>query len=317
MNINKNTWERTGPNGAILRGLTIDNGVLSADIVPEAGGGLARLDIAARGDRLRILRPLAPDVDPYDPDNLACYPLVPWSNRIGHGRFRTSNGVTVKIEPNRKGERYPLHGYGWQSRWEIVEHNTRAATLRLDYSAGTPFAFVSTIHYELVDATLQVVLTVTNRGPSMLYGLGLHPWLPRSPKITLCAPARGMWAAGSDGLPTAHVPVPGNYQFGKTKELPCETVDNAFTGWNGIATVMWPESGVSMQIRSNVTYYVLYAPLGKNFFCFEPVDHPANAHNLPGIPTQHGLTELTPGASLTRAFAFDVNVSAALGTGHE
>ena len=52
--------------------------------------------------------------------------------------------------------------------------------------------------------------------------------------------------------------------------------------------------------------YVLYTPPGEDFFCFEPVDHPINAVNLPGGATAHGMTLLAPGERLTRRFAFTV-----------
>ncbi|EGD00669.1 aldose 1-epimerase [Burkholderia sp. TJI49] len=51
---------------------------------------------------------------------------------------------------------------------------------------------------------------------------------------------------------------------------------------------------------------MLYTPPGEDFFCFEPVDHPINAVNLPGGAAAHGMTLLAPGERLTRRFAFTV-----------
>ena len=47
-------------------------------------------------------------------------------------------------------------------------------------------------------------------------------------------------------------------------------------------------------------------PPGKDFFCFEPVDHPINAHNLPGGAQANGLTVLAPGQDLRRTVRFAV-----------
>jgi len=48
-------------------------------------------------------------------------------------------------------------------------------------------------------------------------------------------------------------------------------------------------------------YCIVYVPAGRDFFCVEPVDHPINAHNLPGQP---GLSLLAPGAALVRRWVF-------------
>ena len=51
---------------------------------------------------------------------------------------------------------------------------------------------------------------------------------------------------------------------------------------------------------------MLYTPPGEDFFCFEPVDHPINAMNLPGGAAAHGMTMLARGERLTRSFRFTV-----------
>jgi aldose 1-epimerase len=73
--------------------------------------------------------------------------------------------------------------------------------------------------------------------------------------------------------------------------------------------VMWPNRRLSLTISADTDYYVLYAPAGKDFFCFEPVDHPINAVNLPGGGEAHGMTALAPGESLSREFRFTVERS--------
>ena len=57
-----------------------------------------------------------------------------------------------------------------------------------------------------------------------------------------------------------------------------------------------------------------YAPPGADFFCFEPVDHAINAHNLPGGAAANGLTVLVPGQTLQRQVTFSVAREAAEGT---
>jgi aldose 1-epimerase len=69
---------------------------------------------------------------------------------------------------------------------------------------------------------------------------------------------------------------------------------------------MWPKRRLSLTISANTDYYVLYAPPGEDYFCFEPVDHPINAVNLPGGGEANGMTVLEPGEKLTREFRFTV-----------
>jgi aldose 1-epimerase len=59
-------------------------------------------------------------------------------------------------------------------------------------------------------------------------------------------------------------------------------------------------------MEADMAYYILYAPPGRDFFCFEPVDHAINAHNLPGGAAANGLTVLAPGESLSRTVSFAI-----------
>lgn len=159
----------------------------------------------------------------------------------------------------------------------------------------------------LLDTALHVSLQVTNTGKTALpFGLGLHPWLARSAGVTLRARARSMWTRGPDGLPVEKVGVPGNWDFITPRGLPQEALDNVFTRWDGEAEVFWPETGIRLGITADMAYYILYAPAGAGFFCFEPVDHAINAHNLAGGAAANGLTVLVPGQTLERQVVFKV-----------
>jgi aldose 1-epimerase len=130
--------------------------------------------------------------------------------------------------------------------------------------------------------------------------------MPRSAGVTLRAVAREVWLGGADKLPVAAVPIPAAWCFGQAGPLPATAIDNAFAGWDGYAEIAWPERGLQLRIETDASYYIVYAPAGGDFFCFEPVDHMINAHNLPGGPVRHGLTVLAPGQRLRRQFTFSV-----------
>jgi aldose 1-epimerase len=284
----------------------LSNALLEAVVLPEHGGGLAALNwIGARGP-LPLMRPLAADVPAPEPNQLACYPLVPWSNRIGHGRF-DFEGKTFRVAPNTARDPYPIHGDGWLSSWRVAMHRADLLALELDRTAGSPFAYLAGMSYALEGGALAVELWVENRGGGrMPFGLGLHPWFERTPGVRLQAPATGMWMAAPDLLPVGHEPPPPDVSFERMSPLPQRLIDNCFSGWGGVATIRWEDRGVGLEIESSprLPYYVLYCPVGRPVFCFEPVTHPIDAFNLPEPFAGAGLVPLAPGERLSIRVTF-------------
>ena len=281
--------------------LRLHNGGLEAVVLPETGGGLAAFNWIGAGGPVPLMRSLPAGVTTSEPNELACYPLVPWSNRIGHGRF-SFEGSTFQLAPNYPPEPYPIHGDGWLSAWSVLDRAADRLALGLDKSTSSPFAYVAGISYALQADTLAVELWAENRGAArMPFGLGLHPWFDRTPGVRLQAPAEGMWVAGPDVLPVSHGVPPPDASFKQLAPLPRRLVDNCFTGWNGVAQIRWDDRGVGLQIESSppLPYYVLYCPPLKPVFCFEPVTHPIDAFNLPEPFARAGLVgagaRATPG----------------------
>ncbi len=285
--------------------VTLANVHLRLDVAPSLGGGVTRFDWRHEGALVPIFRPCCEPRPHTDPNQLACYPLLPYSNRIGNGHFQFS-GRAVEIPCNRADEPLPLHGDGWLGAWNVEEEATRVR-LSLDRRAGEPYSFRAAQTYALEDATLVVTLDIENTGDDALpFGLGLHPFLMRDADTELSAAAGGLWLCGDDWLPVRHVSAPSAWQFGVAYPMPAEMVNNAFTGWSGRTSVMWPRRRLSLTIAADTDYYVLYAPPGQDFFCFEPVDHPINAVNLPSGGEAHGMTVLALGERLSREFRFTV-----------
>ncbi|BDU20077.1 aldose 1-epimerase [Dyella sp. GSA-30] len=285
--------------------LRLINAQLSVQILPELGGGLAGFDWRARGQAIPLMRP-APE-HPSDPNQLACYPLLPWSNRIADGGFSVE-GRHVALAPNRDDEPFPIHGSGWQRAWEVREHSECEALLELQEAQADGYVYRATQRYTLHDEALVVELSVTNTGPStMPFGLGLHPFFLRHGEVLLHAPASQVWMNdGKTPLPVARVDVPEAWDFHQPRVLPDEGVNHGFQPWMGDAVISWPTLGLQLHVETDVDTFVLYTPADDEFFCFEPVDHPINAVHLPGGAAANGMTYLVPGANLTRRFVFRV-----------
>ena len=288
--------------------LRLHNGSLEAVVLPETGGGLAAFNWIGSGGSVPLMRALPASVTAPEPNRLACYPLVPWSNRIGHGRF-AFEGAIYQVAPNYPPEPHPIHGDGWLSAWDVLDSSVDAVTLGLDKSAGSPLGYVAGMSYALQADGLAVELWAENRGAArMPFGLGLHPWFDRTPGVRLQAPATGMWLAGPDVLPVAHGPTPLDASFQQLAPLPPRLVDNCFTGWSGAAQIRWEDRGMGLDIESTppLPYYVLFCPLRKPVFCFEPVTHPIDAFNLPEPFARAGLALLAPGQRLSIRVVFRV-----------
>ncbi|MCC2973320.1 aldose 1-epimerase [Massilia sp. IC2-476] len=288
----------------VLERLLLRNDRLLAEIVPQVGGGLARLDwLGSDGAQPQeLLRGLAPDSAGTPlPGQLACFPLLPWSNRMAPSGFAFAGARHVP-KPNREGEPCPIHGDAWQQPWRVASHYDTSLVLSLDRWDAEPFAYTAELRYTLADDALVLEVSVRNAGRAALpFGIGLHPWMPDPGGALLEAGANSVWMSGPDKLPLMRQDIPPQWRFDNPASLPQDGVDNVFEGWHGAARIAWPARGLALEVQADMDYFILYAPPGRDFFCFEPVDHPINAHNLPGHP---GLTVLAPGATLRRRCVF-------------
>lgn len=286
--------------------LRLENGALRADALPEAGGGLLRFDLVRDGDVVPIFRPGDLDAALFDPRALACFSLVPWSNRIGGGRF-PFEGRTIEVPRTRDDEPYPLHGHGWLMPWQPISQTQTSIELAAMVDHGRPFRYLALQRYTLTARTLQIALTVRNEGEPLPFGLGVHPFFPRTPDVRLQASATAMWQSAPDHLPTVLQAPCSEADFRKHRQLEAGTaINHSYEGWDGRAEIVWPSRRISVEIVADTSRYVLYTPVEHDFFCFEPVDHTINAHNLPGLPQDHGLTMLGTGQSLQRGYQFTV-----------
>jgi aldose 1-epimerase len=271
-------------------------GDLRLVVLPELGGCVARFDFV-RSDGV------APLFRPWDEaSTLACFVLCPFSNRISGGGFEAGNRFWP-LAPNLADEPYPIHGDAWQKCWSVAETSETALDLVLESGSMPPFAYRAQLRYELDDRALGARLTVQHLGQvTVPYGLGFHPWLPRTPATTLQAAAGAVWLERPDHLPDRFVPIGERpeWDFRAPRPLPNSWINNGFIGWNGRAQIAWPERGCGLDIEASEALgtYVLYSPgAAADFFCFEPVSHAVDAFHLPGGPQAHGLRLMQPGAS--------------------
>ena len=275
--------------------ITLTAGPSKAQIIPDMGAGLAGLWASEKP----LLRPWLGRLED-GPFALSCNLLVPFSNRISGGGF-AYGGIEYSFSANLPGEACPIHGDGFQRPWRTVAVTEDRAELCLDSGEIGPFRHAASVSYQLSQCSLETRLAVTNAGDLALpFGLGLHPWFPRDGNTRLQFDATGQWPEGPDHLPTSPVPVPFSTScpWGQSAPLPQGWINCGFSGWDGSAQIVQGDAATSLHISSEgLCVALLYSPSANaDFFCFEPVSHPVDAHNLPGHP---GLVRLAPGATLS------------------
>lgn len=284
--------------------IEIANDRLTLGIVPAIGGGVARFDALTESRAIPLFRPW--DGVTADPNALGCYPLVPFSNRLGAGGI-DAGGRFWPMLPNMPPDPYPIHGDGWQQAWAVEAQSEARVVLALDSRSLPPFDYTARISYALTGANMTMRLEVEHRGAIPVhYGLGFHPWLPRTPGTTLAAPASSVWLEQADHLPDREVPIDERplWDFRQPRPLPAAWINNTFTGWSGQAQVRWKETGMGLAIKASdaLGTCIVFSPGADcDFFCFEPVSHPVDAHRLPGKP---GLRLLGPGERFAVACRF-------------
>jgi aldose 1-epimerase len=286
--------------------IKLANKFLSIGILPELGAGLAFMKAQTALGEVDLMREAPESIT--HPNQLACFVLMPWSNRIGEGGI-TVEGTFYPIENNMEDD-LPLHGDAWFLEWELTEHSDTHASFVLDSTSIAPFDYSATIDYRLVENQLEVRLALTHMGDhSAPYGIGLHPFFTRTPLTTLQANMQEVYFDSASTLPTHFESVEKHphWDFTQGSLLPEVFTDHQFQKWDSLATITWPELACKLHLSNSAkwSYAVLYAPKNTPFFCFEPVSHVVNAHHHKS-PKEDGLVWLKNGQTLATKCIFKV-----------
>lgn len=286
---------------------TLIAGDCRLEAVPAVGGAIARC--TWRG--IDLLRPAPQDaIDQGLVRQMACYPLVPWSNRIAHARFEF-RGVSFVLRPNFPPEPHAIHGVGWRRSWSVADRSPARLALRLEHRADDdwPFPFRATQRLALGPASLELALEIENTGDELMpAGIGFHPFFPSASRATLHAPCRAVWRSGPDRLPVALDPVPAAWDFSAPRPAAGLVVDHCFTGWTREAALDYGDHRVVLRGSEPLGHLVIFAPGdGRDFIAIEPVSHASGALGLAGAGVAgHGLRVLAPGERLAATMTIAV-----------
>jgi aldose 1-epimerase len=270
--------------------MTADNavelhaGALRLALRPDLGGCIAGL----WHDTLPVLRSS-------EPGGLArarlsgCFPLLPYSNRLGYRRFRWL-GEDYGTAPNFDDSPHSVHGVGWMRPWTVASARAHDAVLELVHAgdADWPFPFQARQVVALTPEGMNLGLSFTNTAPHPApAGLGWHPYFPKRPRSRLHVELSERWESDASGLPTRRVP-----QSGIDADVAHLAFDHCFEGWPRHARLR--DEKLHLRLSSSLPYLVVFTPPLKDYFCVEPVSHVNNALHM-AEPSAHGLRTLSSG----------------------
>ena len=275
--------------------LELRAGPLRLALRPDLGGCIAGL----WRDGLAVLRSTEP-AGLSAARASACYPLAPYSNRLGYRRFRwlgKEHGTAANFDDSP----HSVHGVAWQRPWQVLAAGASEAELAYAHAGddGWPFAFELRQRFVLEPGALTLHLAFSNRaGHAQPVGLGWHPYFPKRQRSRLHVELSDRWESDATGLPTRRVPQPGI--DGDVAHL---GFDHCFEGWRGAARIR--DEKLSLKLSSSLPYLVVYTPDTRDYFCVEPVSHVSNAIHM-ADPLAHGLRSVDAGQTIDAWMKLDI-----------
>ncbi|HSS25605.1 MAG TPA: aldose 1-epimerase [Mycobacterium sp.] len=217
--------------------------------------------------------------------------LYPWANRLG-GNTYTAENVTVSLTPGENGVRpdpngLPIHGVlAAYPGWRVTVESANELSAEVDFGtdprllASFPYPHVLAVTIGLAERTLTVRTTVTATGDTAVpLCFGFHPYLclpdvPRGEWIIETPTLRHL-SLDERGLPTGDT----SEQEAKEEPLGDKAFDDAYDQVNdgAVFAVSGGARRVEVQFEQGYPATQIFAPLGEDVMCFEPMTAPTDA----------------------------------------
>lgn len=286
--------------------VTLAAGNLRLTLKPSIGGSISSFEWTDANCSRTILRKCNSASE--NVLGAACFPLVPYVNRVRDGRF-TFRGRAVRLTPNMRGDRSPLHGQGWLNRWRVEEVSDSSATLAFHHAVGEwPWDYDARQDFALDPSGLSVRLSCRNKSADpMPCGLGEHPYFPCGPATRIDTDVTDVWTIDQNVLPVEKVTAVG--RFGLSDRLVCgQDLDHGFAGWGGSASLTDPDWPYALRLSSpTAKFFQLYSPSEGRVCVAEPVTHANAALNAPENEwPELGMRVLEPGEEMSLDLRLDV-----------
>ncbi|WP_414980732.1 aldose 1-epimerase [Congregibacter sp.] len=281
--------------------LYLEHADLRVEIAPEAGASLLSLQSLHNGKYRDWL------VD----DGLAasigvpaCFPLIPFANRITDGELELGRHRLAANRPDLSA--YPIHGYAWQKPW--VVDSVGPDSLRLSYDGSDdawPWQYRAQLSCVLTPGELRMHLKLVHSGSGQMpAGLGLHPAFPSAGLLSIRGATGAFLPIDKTGLPTAYIPGAPQCEALAMGQLPALGIDSDFDGWQHKLRLEWSDRQLELSADPIFTAMHIFRPRDKPLICVEPVTHLTAAMASRRLPAVAAPTLLAAGETLEGSVVF-------------
>ncbi len=184
--------------------------------------------------------------------------------------------------------------------------------LFLDPEDSQPIKYLGRQIVRLQDSTVSIQIRVTNKDEVCApFGIGIHPYFPRSPDTKVACRLDRQWALDSELMPMQNIANALNVKMVKgvfVRDLP---EAGAFYSASTNAQISWPTNGLRLDIQSDppMRHAIIWCPSGQDFFCYEPVSHMVDGFNMERAGVRNtGVKYLDPNQSFVATWTFSVSV---------
>jgi Galactose mutarotase and related enzymes len=276
---------------ARLNRLTIADGPIHVEVLPEVGARLHRLRAFGQ-DLLRT--PDDPAEYARDPFSWGAYVMAPWCNRISAAPTAVA-GQVVHLASNFP-DGSAIHGQVYDTPW----HQRMDGTLWVQGGDDRwPWPYEATLGVSIEDAVLTIDQSLTNLAETpMPAGIGVHPWFRRPLDVRINAPI----VLRSNTDPDATVePVSGPWDLRAMRPMPADLDAAWLAPGDPAVELRWPELSVraTLRARSDAGLCIVAAsPSSLDAVAIEPQTHAPHGLRRFLNGEAGGLHSLAPGTTL-------------------
>ncbi|MGF6776060.1 aldose 1-epimerase [Paraburkholderia sp. GAS334] len=289
--------------------IALCSGSTELRVAPLVGGSIAAYFEATHAGPVHWMRPATgAALAARNPLQMASFPLFPYCNRIRDARF-DFDGRSIDLSGDGNTFAHALHGTAWRRAWCVGARTETSVELHLEHTPNPsihgdwPFPYRAQQTIELIGDALRVTLTARNLGDRpMPFGMGHHPYYPRTANTVMTASVEAMWHADADVLPTHLGAHPAVDALRNGMSADAFDLDNNFTGWQREAVVAWPDERRQLTLNADAVFgqLVVFAPASEALLCVEPVSNTTDCFNAPAAARDSvGGCVLMPGEEIT------------------
>lgn len=281
--------------------LSIEHAGLRVEVAPEAGAALLSLQ-SLHNDKCRewlVDKALAASIGVP-----ACFPLVPFANRIAHGELEHGSHRLAANRPDLSA--HPIHGYAWQATWSV--DSVQSDALHLSYDGrddAWPWPYRAQLSYVLAPGELRMHLKLIHLGAGQMpAGLGLHPAFPGAGLLSIQADTEAFLPVDETGLPAAYISAAPQCEALARGQLPALGIDSDFDGWRQKLRLRWGDRQLELSADPVFSALHVFRPTDKPLICAEPVTHLSSAMACGRLPEVARPTLLGTGEALEGSVVF-------------